>query len=486
MILAAALYLLAAGTLVAIGARLGEEVLRLLGRPARWAWVAALAVLVALVVAVPVRTGSVGGPTAASVPTPLTPANVEVPRGRPSLLERTIAAARGALDDGVRRVAAVARTASPAGAGAAFGYGWLAASAAALILLGRVYVQFHRARASWPRADLPNARVRVSDRIGPAVIGVLDPEIVVPAWFLGLDAAEQRAILAHERAHIEARDPLLLAFGCLVVALLPWHPAAWWMLARLRLTTELDCDRRVLRRGFAARAYGTTLIDIAARCTRLPLGTPALADSTSHLERRLIAMTSRPVRFGRTRAVALAAVAGLTLLAACDVDLPTSAEIEQLDARAAEQPARRLMGTDSVTYFVDGIRVPAEVAASIAAERIASIDVSKHGEGRRTGEIRITTVASARTDTATARVRTSEGSGTRMALRSESPMRGSDVFRGLVFIDGVRASAEAMSRIAPDAIQSIEVIKATAAERLYPDEPLAKHGVIRVTTKAKP
>ena len=81
-----------------------------------------------------------------------------------------------------------------------------------------------------------------------------DQFIAVKArWLLRRAPDEQRIVLAHEAEHVRARDPLLLAAGCAGVALLPWHPVSWWLLARLRLAVELDCDRRVLRRGVAPR-----------------------------------------------------------------------------------------------------------------------------------------------------------------------------------------------------------------------------------------
>ena len=53
-------------------------------------------------------------------------------------------------------------------------------------------------------------------------------------------------------------------------------------------------------------------------------------------------------------------------------------------------------------------------------------------------------------------------------------------FEGLIFVDGVKATEEAM-KMSPDRIQSIEVIKGAAAEKLY--GPEGAKGVIRITTK---
>src|SRR6478672_13011011 len=137
---------------------------------------------------------------------------------------------------------------------------WLAGAAAALATLIFVHLRLRRARRGWPSAVLHGRRVRVAPTEGPAVVGVVRPEIVVPRWLLARDAEEQRLVLAHEEEHVRARDHLLLGAACVAVALMPWHPAAWWALTRLRLAIELDCDARVLRHGVQARSYGEMLI----------------------------------------------------------------------------------------------------------------------------------------------------------------------------------------------------------------------------------
>jgi TonB-dependent SusC/RagA subfamily outer membrane receptor len=53
----------------------------------------------------------------------------------------------------------------------------------------------------------------------------------------------------------------------------------------------------------------------------------------------------------------------------------------------------------------------------------------------------------------------------------------------LLIVDGVRQPQEALKRLAPDAIQSIEVIKGPAATKVY--GPDGANGVIVVTSKGK-
>lgn len=52
---------------------------------------------------------------------------------------------------------------------------------------------------------------------------------------------------------------------------MPWNPALWWIVRRLRLAIETDCDRRVLHAGTDVHAYGVLLLNAAARYARAPL-----------------------------------------------------------------------------------------------------------------------------------------------------------------------------------------------------------------------
>ena len=56
-------------------------------------------------------------------------------------------------------------------------------------------------------------------------------------------------------------------------------------------------------------------------------------------------------------------------------------------------------------------------------------------------------------------------------------------FEGIVVIDGVRSSEAALKRLAPNTIATIDVFKGSHAQALYPNDPVAAKGVIRVWTK---
>lgn len=256
--------------------------------------------------------------------------------------------------------------------------GWVILSAVLLLAFGWTAVYYRKLqRAALPRSFL-GAEVRVTAGAGPAVLGFRKPVILLPGWLLTAPSADQRMIVAHELEHFRARDPLVLLLGAAAVVLLPWHPMMWWMASRLRLTTELDCDRRVLRRGADRLSYSRLLIRVAARRSGMHFGALALS-SASHLQRRLTAMVPAPKGFTPGRAIVCGLISTAAILAACEASPPTAAAIERLDVAAAEDVARAIgliaaaSEGDDTQYFVNGREVAATVARSIPRQRIATI-----------------------------------------------------------------------------------------------------------------
>jgi beta-lactamase regulating signal transducer with metallopeptidase domain/Leucine-rich repeat (LRR) protein len=77
----------------------------------------------------------------------------------------------------------------------------------------------------------------------PTVIGALKPIILLPASALsGLTADQLHAILAHELAHIKRHDYLVNILQTATEILGFYHPAVWWINAKIRAERENACD----------------------------------------------------------------------------------------------------------------------------------------------------------------------------------------------------------------------------------------------------
>jgi beta-lactamase regulating signal transducer with metallopeptidase domain len=482
-------YALATGALIALSASALEGVARARRWPTRWIWAASmLASLAAIAGSARPATDVIqgGAPERTS-----TAVSWSAPTTGPVLL-RMVNDARGIAESAMVAALSIAARWLPAWIGAVAAVLWLLGAAAGLLVFVLVHLRLRRARRAWPTAELHGHRVRVAPTVGPAVLGLLRPEIVVPQWLLDRAAEEQRLVLAHEEEHVRAYDHLLLGGACVVVALMPWHPAAWWSLARLRLALELDCDARVLNRGAHARSYGEMLIDLAGQCSGFRVGATALADKTSHLERRLHAMRPTIKKFTPLRIAALCAAAGLTLAAACEARVPTSSEIQSMDVASAERTAGKvglleaMHGGRAPEFYVNDVKVSAAEAHAIPADDIAAVNVEK-GNGD-ASSIRIRTVAAA---AGGMKYRSGAPAGVVEANPAVSmPSSGlhgkvatsNHEFGGIILINGVRATAATLHALDPKTIAGVEVIKGAATAGISND-PAAKNGIIKVTLK---
>ena len=197
-------------------------------------------------------------------------------------------------------------------------FAWAAASLAMLAAVACTCVRLRGVRRRCTPAVVDGCDVLLSTRHGPVVLGLRRPVIVLPSRVLAAPAEERALILRHEREHVVAGDVWLLFLGTLAVAAMPWNPALWWQHPRLRLAAEIDCDARVLASGTSRRAYGAVLLRTLGR-EPFSFLAPAWGEAKSHLERRIIAMTTKQTSHRALRSLILGIGALCTGAAACDV-----------------------------------------------------------------------------------------------------------------------------------------------------------------------
>jgi TonB family protein len=219
--------------------------------------------------------------------------------------------------------------------------GWVIASSLVLLIGILSLVRLHVAERHWRAAVVAGEHVRVSERIGPAVLGFIRQRIVVPGWVLSAPEAQQRIIIAHEREHVRAGDHRLVLLSSLLLCLVPWNLPLWWIVRRLRLAVEMDCDARVLRGGADPHLYGSVLLEVGVERSPRVLAATALGEPRSNLRRRIEMIVSgdrgpRPLSL-------LALGVGVALVGvACALDQPRSPvptgpvpEREQVPAQVA-------------------------------------------------------------------------------------------------------------------------------------------------------
>lgn len=244
------------------------------------------------------------------------------------------------------------RIATSRGKASLLGILWLSGSALLAAGLARSWLRMRRKSHSWTGRRLDGVDVLVSDEIGPAVIGLWHPRIVVPQWLLRAEEHVRRLTLAHESEHVKARDPLLLLAGTVAVVLLPWNLPLWWQWRRLRFAIEVDCDARVLSSGRVADAeYAEALLNVAERSSGIPLAAAAMCESPSTLEKRIRLFLLD--RTSRQRAMTFAFLIGGVSIAAAATQIEAPA---MFDRPSQQRVYDRAMGALLVEAIIDGDR----------------------------------------------------------------------------------------------------------------------------------
>ena len=466
--------------LVCVAAQALDGVARRMRKPTRWIWALALGAIIA--------SGGIaprGVPAAKAVRmqgVALRPTgNAEKVResGLVVLLRELPAEA----SDLARRAASAIASYDAPNLMASFILAWALAAGALAAAIAIITLRLRQARRHWPVAVVQGTEVRISERAGPAVVGLVRPDIVLPRWLLRRSASEQQIVVQHEREHVAAHDQVLLLGAWMTTALMPWNPAMWFALSRIRLALEIDCDARVLARGVAPRSYGSLLIDIAGECAGQPAGALALADHPSHLELRLRAMKQTSSRFAPVRTAVLGAIASVALLAACEARMPTSAELNRADVASLEKSAAefKTISDGTRSYYVDGKLVSEAEAKGLAAPTIERVNFMKKGEKH--SVVMVTTKDGLHSgDTVSMTMAPGQGMKVKEALMQPTMMKERSKEPPLFYVNGVKASADVMRTLSKDSIESAEVVKGTAAAKLTND-PAAAYGVIYITTK---
>jgi len=146
----------------------------------------------------------------------------------------------------------------------------------------------------------------------PALIGYLRPAILMPmGCFTGLSAGQLECILIHELAHIRRHDYLVNLAQTLVEGLLFYHPAVWWASRVVRAERENCCDDVVVEIAGDARAYAATLAVLEQK--RATAFEAALAATGGSLMKRIRRLLQEPEAARSSAAPAV--VSGVLLVA---------------------------------------------------------------------------------------------------------------------------------------------------------------------------
>ncbi len=156
-----------------------------------------------------------------------------------------------------------------------------------------------------------------SSTMEPGVFGFFRPVILLPEGITeSLTPAQLDAILTHELRHIRYRDNLTAALHMWVEVLFWFHPAVWWIGAKLMDERERDCDEAVLSQGAQPGEYARSIVRVCEAYCESPLAC-ATGVGGSDLKRRIREIMtwrgSMPLTFRRKALLTAATVAAVSL-----------------------------------------------------------------------------------------------------------------------------------------------------------------------------
>ena len=218
---------------------------------------------------------------------------------------------------------------------------WVLATSGLLALALLLLLRTHRLRKRWTGEEAGGRAILISEDWGPAVVGFINPQIVLPRWCQAIEEGGLDLILDHEVEHLKAGDLHLLFLAGLAPVFLPWSLPLWWMWHRLRLAVEGDCDLRVLRKNpRATRAYLELLLEVGRRLPEGRMAAAMLSEPERTLERRIRIMTMPFPKKPLMRGALLAGVGMILVAVACLAPSPMALDDEaELPAVAVEAPA---------------------------------------------------------------------------------------------------------------------------------------------------
>lgn len=175
---------------------------------------------------------------------------------------------------------------------------------------------------------------------GPAVVGFLRPMILLPtAAITGLWPVQIEAILAHELAHIRRHDYLVNLLQSFVETLLFYHPAVWWVSARIREERENCCDDLAVKACGDRTFYAGCLADLDdLRPSAMELAMAASGGALLWRIRRILLLPDRETRTVVPVAAVLAMLMSSGLLFAGLARTRTPAQISTGAASTAQVP----------------------------------------------------------------------------------------------------------------------------------------------------
>ncbi len=222
-----------------------------------------------------------------------------------------------------------------------------------------------------------DAEFRVSASIvRPVTFGLRRPLVLVPDTFASFEPAQQTAVAAHELIHVARRDWVRTLGDELLLSVLWFHPALWWLVGQIHLSTEQIVDQHVIRLTGSRRPYLEALLKLAA-AGPTPMMQPAAPFlKHGHLAQR-VALLVREASMSRIRLVA-------SLLVVVALLCGSGWTVVRAFPLVAPAPPTQLLPSEMIPGVIPEV-APAEISPAAPPQPQSAEQVSGQGPGQAAG-----------------------------------------------------------------------------------------------------
>ena len=272
---------------------------------------------------------------------------------------------------------------------------WLAAMAGSIVRAARGWWQVSRLRRSAVQISgvASTTLAKIELRLGirrhvrvalshladtPVMFGYWRPMVVLPMSTIAeLTQRQLEALLAHELAHVRRHDYLVNIAQVVIETVFAYHPATWWISARMREEREACCDDLAVAVTSDNVGYARTLLTLAqARASQreLMLG---ISGRDGELTRRIRRLLGQPFQTSPVPGIAALLVAA-TILACVDapsVPLRKPMRAARESIVLPEHSARASAVSETVDSAIADTR-GVRLAADVIGRRLQSIQIT--------------------------------------------------------------------------------------------------------------
>lgn len=265
------------------------------------------------------------------------------------------------------------------------------AAVAGVLLVRLVVARVRASRLGRRGVELEPGVSVTSDIDGPVVAGTFVSRILLPPSALEWGTERLAVVLAHERAHVAARDGLVRLLADVSCALYWPVPSIWMVARRLARECELAADERAVHSGLARTTVAEHLVAVAKEAVvPNPAATFGMA---SDLERRVeVLLEGRSSTWSRRSSFgAVLAFAGALSLVACagsasEEKLVVSRSAHDVRTSSAE-PASPVTANTAIAAIAEEERTRAVGELGAKGGVVLVLDAKSHDLLAATGDV---------------------------------------------------------------------------------------------------